>query len=128
MTIENIPGSLRVGQIKGTDRTRSVVLAYGRSRAGERDETWGGQEIVTPIIASHFAQRYVQLLGGKKELPSVILNDMTSFFQWEVRLGEFTYFLSIAWERENERLHTQLTPRAELYFRGRPEKWSKLRG
>lgn len=128
MTIKNIPGSLRVGQVSGTDRTRPVVLAYGRQRAGETDETWGGQEVVTPIIASHFAQRYVQLLGGKKELPSVTLNDMTSFFRWEIKLGEFTYFLSISWEKENVKFRTQLAPRAELYFRGRMGQRNELRG
>ena len=128
MTVKNIPGSLRVGQIDGTDRTRPVVLAYGRKRNGKSDETWGGQEVVTPIIASHFAQRYVQLLGWKKELPTVILNDMISFFQWEVMLGEFTYFLSISWEKENSKFRTQLTPRAELYFRRKTGQGNELRG
>ncbi len=128
MTVKNIPGSLRVGQIEGTDRTRPVVLAYGRKRGGKSDETWGGQEIVTPIIASNFAQRYVQLLGNGKELPSVILNDMISFFQWEVALGNVTYFLSISWEKENTKFRTQLTPRAELYFRGKTGQENELRG
>jgi len=128
MTVKNIPGSLRVGQIEGTDRTRPVVLAYGRKRGSELDKTWGGQEVVTPIIASHFAQRYVQLLGRKKELPTVILNDMISFFLWEVVLGEFTYFLSISWEKENTKFRTQLTPRAELYFRGKTGQENELRG
>ena len=113
---------LRVGHIKGECNLREVRLAYGRNwvwKGAEgkmKDTAWGGVEVLGRVTAGHFAQRFVEILTGQEDAPGLLLGPEVSFARWEAKIGEWVYFVELAWAEGQAAFVPVLAPRAELYF------------